>query len=712
MGSGGKIAGAVVAVLAWGSPMVWAQSAGVPDDSLNLYGAPGLIDMPTARSAPDATLSFTGAVFGKTTRSTLAFQITPRLSGSFRYTGVKGFDPGHGGITDPIYYDRSFDLRYRLLTEGRLRPALAIGLRDFIGTSVYASEYVVATKSIGPRLQVTGGLGWGRLGSAHSIGSPFGARSPVVIGLGGKINYKQWFRGPMAVFGGVSWRASDRLTLKVEYATDAYSDEVSQGVMRLRSPLNFGASYKISQGAVLSGYYLFGTTLGVQLSFATNPKESRAPSGNEAAPLPVRPRPPRSGVAASWGMDWATPPGAMQAQVQPGVARALAKEGIILRAMSLQATRAEVRIENTRYMAQPEAIGRTLRVLTRALPASVETLVVTNTVGGVATTSLSFRRADIEALENAPASAILARARITDAAGAPEYALSPTTIGNLPPKFVWSLSPFAVFSLFDPDNPVRADFGLRARARYRIAPGLELSGSIRKKVFGNLDSVTRPSDSTLPHVRSDYGLYDRAGDPALENLTLAWYGRPGRNLYSRVTVGYLEQMYGGVSGEILWQPVNSRLALGAEVNYARQRDFNQLFGFQDYDVVTGHASAYYDFGNGFHGQLDVGRYLAGDVGATMALDREFANGWKVGAYATFTDVSAADFGEGSFDKGIRLTIPLGAVTGNPSRQTSQLVLRSLSRDGGARLNVDGRLYERVRDTHRPDLQARWGRFWR
>ena len=184
------------------------------------------------------------------------------------------------------------------------------------------------------------------------------------------------------------------------------------------------------------------------------------------------------------------------------------------------------------------------------------------------------------------------------------------------------------------------------------------------------------------------------------------------DVYSRVTLGYLEQMYGGVSGEVLWKPVDSRLALGLEVNYAKQRDFNQLLAFRDYDVVTGHASAYYDFGKGFVGQVDVGRYLAGDVGATLALDRYFANGWRVGAYATFTDMPTSVFGEGSFDKGIRLTIPLAFATATPSAKTFTTTLKPLNRDGGARLAVDGRLYELVRDSHQGTLQDRWGRFWR
>jgi hypothetical protein len=163
---------------------------------------------------------------------------------------------------------------------------------------------------------------------------------------------------------------------------------------------------------------------------------------------------------------------------------------------------------------------------------------------------------------------------------------------------------------------------------------------------------------------------------------------------------------------MLWKPIDSRLALGAEINYVRQRAFNQLLDFRDYDVVTGHVSAYYAFRNGFHAQVDVGRYLAGDWGATFAVDREFRNGWRVGAYATFTDVSFEDFGEGSFDKGLRFTIPLEPFLGRPTRRRFDMVMQPLTRDGGARLHVDGRLYEQVRSFHRQGLQSNWGRVWR
>jgi hypothetical protein len=266
--------------------------------------------------------------------------------------------------------------------------------------------------------------------------------------------------------------------------------------------------------------------------------------------------------------------------------------------------------------------------------------------------------------------------------------------------------------LFDPDNPVRADLGLQLAASFEPTRGLIVSGSMRQPVTGNLNTSTRPSNSILPHVRTSAAEYAKQSDLEIKYLTAEYFFRPGKNLYGRATAGYLETMYGGVSGEVLWKPVNGNLAVGAEINYAVQRDFDQLFGFQDYNIITGHASAYYDFGGGYLGQLDVGRYLAGDYGATVSLDREFDNGFRVGAFATLTDVPFGEFGEGSFDKGIRFSVPVDWLTGSATQGGYGTTIRPVLRDGGARLDVRNRLYGVVRDSHTSELEDRWGKFWR
>jgi len=73
------------------------------------------------------------------------------------------------------------------------------------------------------------------------------------------------------------------------------------------------------------------------------------------------------------------------------------------------------------------------------------------------------------------------------------------------------------------------------------------------------------------------------------------------------------------------------------------------------------------------------------VGVTLDLSRRFANGVRIGAYATKTDVSAEEFGEGSFDKGIYVDIPLDAFLTRSSGSVAHILWQPLLRDGGARL---------------------------
>ena len=60
-------------------------------------------------------------------------------------------------------------------------------------------------------------------------------------------------------------------------------------------------------------------------------------------------------------------------------------------------------------------------------------------------------------------------------------------------------------------------------ADWSPAKGLYLSGSVRKKLFGNLDEANRPSFSSLPHVRSDAWLYGRESDLTVPYLTAEYF---------------------------------------------------------------------------------------------------------------------------------------------------------------------------------------------
>lgn len=730
----------VAAVLAFIGPA--AMSAPLIGQNINSYGLAGAIDTPTAEMLPDGTFGATISYSDLGRRNTLVFQAMPRLTVALRYSRVNSAD-GTEESRDYIW-DRSFDLRFQVLDEDRdgWRPAMAVGLQDFMGTGIYSAEYIVATKTLTPRLRVSAGLGWGRLASSGGMGKLFGSRPDPDDGLGGKPNTKEWFRGEVAPFVSATYQATEKLSITGEYSGDNYACETGMADEcrrpdawlddsdELKNKINLGFTYHMGPNYQMGGYLLGGKHAGLQFSVALNPRVSPHPSGLEKAPAPVRPRPPVAADPDGWSGAWALDPTAQPA-IQSALATALAKEGQTLEAMALSANRAEVRITNNRYIQQAEALGRTARLMTRALPPSVEVFVITSLGNGQPTSSVTLRRSDIERLENTESGQIAEVASLTDARIRPDDLVMTQ---GLYPRFRWRIAPYMMTSLFDPDKPYRLEVGPELKASYEMMPGLIISGALRQRLIGNMQkkaplnkgmlAENRPSPeeyergpdydpvTNTPRVRSDTLMYMDNSKPTVPHLTLAWYARPSDTLYSRVTVGLLEQAYGGVSGELLWKPANSRLAFGAEVNRVRKRDFRNAFEFRDYEVTSGHVSAYYEFGHGFTGQLDVGRYLAGDTGATITLAREFANGWRIGAYATKTDMSADHFGEGSFDKGVTLSIPFGWAIGTPVRDRAEANMRSLNRDGGARLDVDGRLYDTVRDSHSGRIYQGWGRFWR
>lgn len=716
---------AVVAMLAVGLA-AGALSAQSPDEpslqplpapSLNFYGSPGLMDMPTAQMLPDGQFTIGYSYFGGQQRLTASFQALPWLSASFRYNGIRNWNLG--GFS--TYYDRGFDVRFRLAQEGRWRPAMTLGLQDFVGTGVYAAEYLVATKTfdtpaLSPgrlpgRLMLTAGVGWGRLGSWNSFGAPLGIDRPSFIAgdTGGEVAYDQWFRGPASVFGGLEWRPDDRWGLKVEYSTDRYQVETeATSVFERRSNVNFGVEYQWTKATRLGAYYMYGSEIGFTLQTQLRPNHALMQLAPDA-PLPVERRPARVQNPLAYADDWA-PSAANTTLLREVLEPELRAQGLALEALAIPSARqVELRFVNTRYNAQTIAIGRAARVLAQVMPASVEIFRLVPVVGGMGASAVTIRRSDLEALEFVPEASEALRA----VAGIGEAGhRAPAGSQRAPeryPNFRWSVGPYFFPSYFDPDLPVRMDGGVEFYAAYRFAPGWVLAGTIRHRLAGNV-ADGRMSNSVLPRVRTDQTLYAQEGT-TLHNLTLSHQWRPGPHLYGRITVGYLERMYAGISTELLWKPVASRLALGVEANYVRQRDYDQRLGLRDYTIATGHASAYLEMGRGYIAQIDAGRYLAGDLGATFTLNRVFANGWSVGGFFTLTDVSAEDFGEGSFDKGVRFNIPVNWFLGKPSTRTVGLGLRPIQRDGGQRLEVPGRLYGQVRAAHAKALGDQWVRIW-
>jgi hypothetical protein len=686
--------------------------------SMNYFGLPGLLDMPSGEMARDGQFMVGISTFAKQTRYSSYFQVAPWLGFGFRYAGVSNTEDNELSGYDP-YYDRGFDLNLRIADEGRLRPHIALGLRDFAGTGIYSSEYLVATKNIdlGQRIgqsagsvKVSLGLGWGRLGSYNSIGAT-GIRHDTLTDRGGSLEYSNWFRGDVAPFGGIEWHPTPRTGIKLEYSSDIYRRETINGTaFSRRSPINLAAEYQLSRATRVGVSYMYGDAIGAHLQMQFNPKDPLTPLAVMPAPSPIKRRPDPAQNAAAYDMAW-TQSREITGDLHARLDRDLRANGIVMEGLSVQPNVVTLRIRNLRYASEANAIGRAARVLAALTPAAVETFQIVPVRNGVAVSMVEIPRQALETLEYEPGSAdkLLAASWITTGADAGQEG---TDLGGAPglyPGFSWGIMPYFQPMYFDPVVPLRMDAGLALTAAYHPAPGWVTAGRVNYRLGGNVANG-RLSNSVLPHVRSDHVLYAQ-NDLTMPELYGAHYTKLTKDIYARATVGYLESMYGGLSGEVLWKPVGSWLGLGIEANFVQQRNYDQRFGFQDYRVFTGHGSAYAEFGGGYTAQINAGRYLAGDTGATFSFDREFDNGWIVGGFFTLTNVSAEDFGEGSFDKGVRIRIPLNWGIGRPTRSAAGTTIRIIQRDGGQMVKVPGRLYRAIREGHNAALSDQWARVW-
>jgi hypothetical protein len=464
----------ILAALCAGSPL-WAEDDTRIDTRYNSYGYPGMIDMPVATSRPDGELGFTISDFAGQTRNTLTFQMLSRLSGSFRYSVL---DNALSRGTRTLY-DRSFSLHYRIADETERRPAIAIGLNDFLGTGIYSSEYIAATKTLGNSVRLTAGIGWGRLGGANSFTNPLGilddrfkTRPSRDFAEGGEVEAEQFFRGDAAFFGGIEWQATDKLRLTAEYSSDEYSREDPFAFQR-DMQLNLGASYSIGPLTDLSLRYLYGSEIGLQLTTAVNPAIRPNQGGREAAPPPVLARASQDGAALSWGGNVTVNVGeSAEAQTDPRtrLADALEAQGLRLHGVTLSERHAQVEIENPTYNQTAQAVGRTARVLSRLLPPQIDRFDITLVNAGMPVTELRIRRADMKALEHDLDGSwkSFTRTRIASASGP----VRPTP-GRYP-DFTWNIGPYISPSYFDPDDPIRADFGVKLGASYTPAPGFEI----------------------------------------------------------------------------------------------------------------------------------------------------------------------------------------------------------------------------------------------
>ena len=633
------------------------------------FGVTGLIDIPTARMSPDGNLRTTISSQESHKSAAITYQVTPWLEGTFRYTGFK---------SSRYTYDRNYEVKALLWEENESLPQVAVGIRDLVGTGFWGSEYIVASKQMG-NFDFTLGMGWGRLAGDGDINNPlvhfsenFAKR--VVSGkVGGEINTNVFFSGERAgFFGGLNYKPTSLpLSFILEYNPDQYTREVGQGAEEPKSPISAAVKWELSPDASLTFARKHQQEWGINLS-----------SNFDTKALPIKPVKPVFISSANIPKN-DLPSHLNKNQWYDMLLYDVERAGILLLEAGVddQTKTATIVMGNKSYMVWADALANMIDLADLHLPPNIETLnIVIEDFGH----QLHTIRVDRSSKNYDQSRAMLAqKIEITPINPSRDIQHKTSFVTN---KVFYNYNLAFRTQLFDPDDPLRYQLFAKLGMSIQLDNDWLLRGMYAQNITHNFDESGRPASSVLPHVRTDIVKYLQEGESGLDSFFLEKRGNLSHDIYYRMFGGILETMYSGVGGEVVYHPFQSRFAYGLSANFVRQRDYDRSFSHLEYDTATGFASIYY--ASPFYNidlALHAGKYLAKDVGATLELRRTFNNGWMVGLWATKTNVSAQDFGEGSFDKGMYFSIPFSEIMRSDRRDTLRLGIRPIQRDGGQRL---------------------------
>jgi len=614
----------------------------------NNYGIVGTIHTPSARTFEEGVHGVT--MYKGTPNQTITLTASPFnwLEASFFYTNVDG-RPYCYEIYDVVcqqdFKDKGFNLKVRVKEQGVL-PAIAIGFNDFAGTGIYSSEYIVGSYGIN-KTDFHFGIGFGLLdGSDQKFKNPFSYlsdkfndRPKLAANIGGSFQLSRYFSGETASpFFGVSHALHKKLVLKAEY-----DSSVRPGLVPFRIPesdFSFGLDYLITDNFSIGATYERGDYASFKFVYKNNPVKSFRKSEYSRGER-------RRGD-----------------NKYTQLINNLEANGIGVKKLTRNA--------NSIGLQLTQVVHPNLRVVEEIIAQSAKDAGITEDI-----------KKDIEIAN------LLAVSEIDEA-----YRKNAQTIYQRQTKN--AVNTYTRLR-FRPFIASREEFFKGAvlvenDTEFVLRQNLFFNTNLKYSLADNFDDLYIPPVDTFPaQVRSDVKEYlnkIKDGGILIGRAQLDYHLTPFMNHHIMMSAGIFEDMFSGAGMEYLYFRPDTNYAFGIDIFKVRKRDYSWRFGHLDFENTLATANFYYrNYGTiPFDMRVSTGEYLAGDVGYTLELSRSFYNGVQFGVFATFTDVTYEQFGEGSFDKGLFFHIP---IFGNLIDYT----WRPLTKDPGAKLNRKNTLHD-------------------
>ena len=608
--------------------------------------------------------------------------------------------------------DKGFNVKASYLPSNSYLPRVAIGIDDIAGTGYFSREYLVSTFDLN-HLKLSLGVGWGKYDNGDGYSNPFGIfsdhfknRSSSDLKEGGNLNIDEWFTGDASIFGGIEWFVPFGRGLRVKIENDPFDyldfsakfrKDASVDLRKSDSKMNFGLSFPMKKFGYVDLSFIKGNTVNLTFTFGTTFDNKLIKKRK------ITPKLSNNKGKLSFYEDLLVN---------------LNNNNILLQTASYDSTKNNETLDVAIAITYPNPIRSSSysafisSEVAKNHNVDINKINITHTMLGMETNKITYLKKDTDNLNNQiPIEVIIQRTKITsgDTSDFLENSFKPKVIF---PAFFQSISPNLVNHV---GNPERFYFGglvLQHESEIQFTRNLILSSNLKFTLADNFrNTLTGPGSPFLPHVRTDLMEYLKESDNYISRMQLDYFWSPRKQVYAKLSTGIFEMMYGGYGAEILYKPFDSNFMIGMETYRVKKRGFDQKTSFLDYETTTSHINLNYYFDElGIIANLSFGKYLAKDEGYTLDLSRVTDSGFRAGIFFSRTNVSAAEFGEGSFDKGFYFKIPFNLFRKSYTQQSFNFKLRPLTRDGGAKLENDKKLIDLINNASSAEVKRGWNGF--
>lgn len=603
-----------------------------------MLSACGVIERPTAETRFNGTNHF-GFPGGILTPSASSQQDAPNLSGHYLHApdhrrAVVAWHPTEWAhiairrdhaLDAPIYkYSGGFDAQIRLTPEEEWQPALAVGARSLIGYGEEGTEYIVASKKIGPA-QISLGAGTGQLSQFGSINHPLKS-------LGGRFeNSAQRGHndyGPDVWGGGdeIGFFGNLRLDLplpNVAFVGEFGGDDENHG--------RIGVDWQPLPHINLSVSADQDHTVMARVSARMDPIWRKRPRQDRAAITPITARPSEGRLSRLEIMGLDHPP-------------------------------------QSSDLPDQDINDHTILLTQSGVP-----------VSGVVIPGHKPTPPSASGASGAPA-ATSAEENWYQIATQPRNQPLPTDTDTDTATMRFEIMPTWIIDPYEPRNRALNRQYLDLALEAAPGGGTRFGTTLRINGWDTVDELRRNRRPTPLPVHSDLVNYlDQT--IWLERLYVGQFIHPLPNFYGVGYGGFLEETHAGFGGDLLYRPENQKWDLQGSVALAQKRDPDDMFRLLP--LPTSHIwdlSVGYEVNDQTFATLGVGRYLAGDSGPQFNLTNIMEDGTRIEGWARWGNPHdmfwLAENYEADF--GLRLSVPF--ALSNTTRIRPKVHIEPLGRD--------------------------------